>query len=87
METVLQAESTLNKMIVAGDNVRLNDLYYELGLPSVKVGDMFGWQLYNGSSVDIHMTYDTEEINGEVKVICVLDYQVELDDRNFTGAF
>ena len=87
VETVLQAESTLNKMVVAGDNICLNDLYYELGLPNVKMGNMFGWQLYNGSSVDIHMTYDTQEINGEQKVICVLDYQVELDDRNFTGAF
>ena len=77
VETVLQAESTLNN----------NDLYYELNLPNVKVGDIFGWQLYNGNSVDIHMTYDTQEINGEQKVICVLDYQVELDDRNFTGAF
>ena len=56
-------------------------------VPNVKFGDMFGWQLYNGQSLDIKMTYDAQEINGEQKVICILDYPVKLDDRNFMGAF
>ena len=42
VEEIRTAESTLNKSLVSGDSVTLNELYYELGLSSVKFGDAFG---------------------------------------------
>ena len=89
VEAIRTAESALNKALVNGDSITLNDLWYELGLTGKrKHGDMFGWQLYRGygsTCVDIDLTFDAREVNGEQKVVCILDYHPVLDDRNFSG--
>ena len=91
VEAIRTAESTLNKALVSGDTVTLNELYYELGLGEVKFGEAFGWNTYTegrgyGKCLDIDLTFDAREINGERKVVCILDYHPVLDDRNFSGA-
>lgn len=91
VEAIRTAESTLNKALVSGDSVTLNELYYELGLGGVKFGNAFGWSTYAGGRgygrcLDIDLTFDAREINGEQKVVCILDYHPTLDDRNFSGA-
>ena len=87
VEAIRTAESTLNKALVSGDGVTLNELYYELGLPEIKMGEAFGRQLYSDREhcVDIRLTFDAQEINGELKVVCILDYDAPLNDRNFCG--
>lgn len=91
VEAIRTAESVLNKRLVSGDGVTLNELYFELGLEGIKLGNMFGWNVYAGDGygqsgcVDIDLTFDAQEVNGEQKVVCILDYKPVLDDRNFCG--
>ena len=87
VEAIRTAESTLNKALVSGDGVTLNEFYYELGLSNVKFGDAFGWNTYHGSCrcLDIDLTFEAREVDGEQKVVCIMDYTPELDDRNFSG--
>ena len=87
VEAIRTAESTLNKALVSGDSVTLNELYYELGLKSVKFGDAFGWNTYHGSGrcLDIDLTFEAREVNGVRKIVGIMCYTPELDDRNFSG--
>lgn len=87
VEAIRTAESVLNKALVCGDSQMLNDLYYELGLPGTKFGNAFGWSMYSGvaNCIDIALTFEAREVEGEQKVVCILDYNAALDDRNFCG--
>ena len=86
-ETIRQVESRLNKKIVCGEFVHLNDLYHELGLENVKFGDAFGWEAYHSGNrtyyLDIRLTYDEKMVGNERKVACIMDYNVDMDADNF----
>ena len=86
-EAIHAAESKLNKALIGGEFVQINDLYYELGLMPLKYGDRFGWEAYGSgvAPVDIKLTYEAQEFNGKQEAVCILDYHVTLDDRNFCG--
>ena len=89
VEAIRTAESKMNKRLANGDYATVNELYIWLDLPCIKLGDHFGWNVNDwnlnstiaaGKTVDINLTYEAREINGEQKVVCVLDYDTELDD-------
>lgn len=43
IEKIRRVENTINKKLLEDDWVSLNQLYYELGLESTKLGDEMGW--------------------------------------------
>ena len=85
--TIRRAESILNKSVLCGEFVQLNDLYYELGLKGIKMGDAFGWRAFVNHSrtpyIDIRLTPDAQEINGEMRVVYIMSYNVDIDAENF----
>ena len=53
LETIRQKINDLNERLIQGDFVSLNDLYYELGLPEVKLGEDMGWHNYHGETIEV----------------------------------
>ena len=47
-ESIRCAENNINRNLIDDIYVSLNDLYYELGLESTKIGDDLGWNLDQG---------------------------------------
>jgi len=48
MNSIKQAENAFNKRMLEEMTMSLNDYYYELGLDSVSLGDIIGWDLEDG---------------------------------------
>ena len=76
MEAIREAESTLNKAILNGEYMSLNDLYYELGLDNIKMGSSFGWDCQTGP-VDIKVTIADGFVNDSTdrQMMYILDYE------------
>lgn len=55
-ETIRRAVNDLNKDLLTDMFVSLNDLYYELHIPKIALGDDMGWYVENGL---ITIEYDT----------------------------
>lgn len=71
IETIKQKINILNERLVTGDRVSLNELYYELNLENVNMGDFMGWHIDHGL---IDMKFDAMLYEGQP--IIVLDYTV-----------
>ena len=84
-EAIHRAEAAILKKLFSGEWVDLNELYYELRLDETKYGDKFGWanKAINSKPINIRLTYVAREINGENKVVCVMDYSDSLEDDYF----
>lgn len=75
LESIRRSVNDLNEMMLTGDFISLNDFYYEIGLPQVKMGDNLGWHSYDGGGmIDVIYTARIAE-NGEPCI--VLGYEVE----------
>lgn len=48
MDKIKKAENKLNKDLIDDMYVALNDLYFELGLDSISIGDDLGWNVDDG---------------------------------------
>ena len=48
MNTIEKAENAFNKRMLEEMTMSLNDYYYELGLDSVSIGDVIGWDIDDG---------------------------------------
>lgn len=48
METIKRAITKINRVIVTDMYASLNDFYAEIDIPSVKIGDMIGWNIDDG---------------------------------------
>lgn len=72
-ETIRGVINKLNKNLLSDDFVPVNDLYYELGLSSVKMGDDIGWHVNDGL-VDISFS---GALDAKGVPCLVLDYSVE----------
>ena len=48
IEKLRKIENQLNKRLRNEDYISLNDFYYEIGLPSIKMGDGLGWCVDRG---------------------------------------
>ena len=51
VEQVIEAEYHLNRMLACQGCVRLNEFYTFLGLPSISIGDVLGWSVYNDCDI------------------------------------
>lgn len=45
IEYLRKAENLVNRRLIEGSVVTLNDLYYEMGLDEIRLGDSLGWDL------------------------------------------
>lgn len=75
-EKVQNAFITINKRILRERYASVNDLYYELELPPITMGDRMGWHIdYDDDILDVNMIDSTITTYGEP---CgVLDYSIE----------
>lgn len=48
IESIKQTENKINKYLLRDGSVSLNQIYYELGLEGVKIGEDLGWNVDNG---------------------------------------
>lgn len=48
IEKIKDAEISLNRRLMDEMYISLNEFYYELGLPAVKLGDDLGWNIEDG---------------------------------------
>ena len=62
----------LNHRLLTEMYISLNDLYYELGLDTVKLGDELGWNVDKGL-IDVH--FSSQLANGE-RPSLVLDFKI-----------
>lgn len=75
IEHIRRCVNNVNRDFMNGMNswVSLNDLYYELSLPSIKLGEFMGWNLEKGL---IDVSYSSQ-LTEEGRPCLVLDYKVE----------
>lgn len=73
IEKVRKAENAINKQLLKDGFICLNDLFYELGLPSTKLGDELGWNNYD----DALMIFNFSSQLSENGIPClVIDYEI-----------
>lgn len=53
MESIKKAVNEVNYQMLANQYASLNDLYAELGIPRIEVGDMVGWNISKDGMVEI----------------------------------
>ena len=89
VESIRTAENEMNRAAACGEFVSLNTFYDTLGLDSIKFGDDFGWGgILNGNDckvpcLDISITYEAREIDGEQTAVGILDYKTDVDMDSF----
>ena len=81
IDKIKKAENLLNRNMRDEMYVSLNDFYYEIGLPSIKLGDDIGWNIDNGY-IDLHFSSQLAEDGRPCLVIDYL-YGPRYDYRNF----
>lgn len=67
-----KAENVLNRKLIQENYLSLNEFYYEIGLPCVKLGNELGWNIHDGE-IDLTFSAALTE-NGEPCL--VMDYCV-----------
>ena len=72
VDTIKKAINTINRRLTYENYVSLNELYSEIGLDSVKNGDLIGWNLDQGL---IEPTFDTCLAENDEPCV-VIDYYV-----------
>lgn len=74
-------QNELNRRMMDEIYITLNELYYELNLPSTKIGDELGWNLNRGL---IELSFGTQ-LSDDDKPCIVLDYRVapKYDFKNY----
>lgn len=80
IDTVRNAIASLNERLYCEMFVSLNEFYYEIGLPEIKVGDDIGFNVDNGMiriPLDNWMDY-----NGHPCLVLEYDYGVRFDWRS-----
>lgn len=74
-DTLRRAENSLNRMLINDVYVSLNEFYYEIGLPSTKIGDDLGWNLYDGGNGMIEL-YFSSHLTADDTPCLVIDYNI-----------
>lgn len=69
VEKIRRLENKMNKKLLNDNIVSLNDIYYELGLPYIKVGYDIGWNANNM----VEFAFSSQLKDGEIPVL-VIDY-------------
>lgn len=72
MNAVERAINIVNKRMRSEDYVTVNNLYNEIGLGSIEIGDLLGWSIDRD---DVEITYDSGiEVDGQPYVIVELKH-------------
>lgn len=66
--------NVLNQRLLSEMWMSLNDLYYELNLPTIKIGDDIGWNINNDGLIEVCFS---SQLTEDDKPVLVLDYDVE----------
>lgn len=66
--------NTLNQRLLSEMWIPLNDLYYELNLPSIKIGKDIGWNINHDGLIELN--FSSGLTDDDIPVL-VLDYMVE----------
>ncbi|MCM1363440.1 MAG: DUF6353 family protein [Ruminococcus sp.] len=73
IDKIKKAENQLNRRMISEMYISLNDLYYELGIPPICVGEYIGWNI-NSGYLDL---YFTSQLTPEHEPCLVINYNVE----------
>lgn len=68
IDTIKKAENNLNRRMRDEMFISLNDFYYEIGLPAIKIGDDIGWNIDEGY-LDLRFSSQLSENDEPVFVI------------------
>lgn len=71
-ENIRQAVNYLNTIMLDGSSVSLNDFYDEIGLESIKLGEMLGWNIGKGM-IDVDFS---SQLDAAGNPCLVIDYQL-----------
>ena len=66
--------NVLNQRLLSEMYIPLNDLYYELHLPNIKIGEDIGWNINQDGLIDL--AFSSQLTENDIPVL-VLDYTVE----------
>jgi len=72
IEKLRKAENILNRRLMDEMYISLNEFYYDIGLPAVKLGDSLGWNINDGM-VDLDFR---SQLADDGTPCLVLDYRV-----------
>lgn len=72
IDKIKKAENELNKRLLAGVYIPLNDFYYEVGLREARVGDDLGWNIHDGL---ISLSFSSQLADDGTPCL-VIDYSV-----------
>ncbi|QPL14695.1 membrane protein [Gordonia phage Schwartz33] len=61
MENLKQAQNELNFQIINENYASLNDLYDQIGLPLIEIGDEFGWSADNKVELRFSTVFSTDQ--------------------------
>ena len=66
--------NVLNQRLLSEMWIPLNDLYYELDMPRIKLGDDLGWNISDDGLIELDFS---SQLSEDEKPVLVLDYCVE----------
>lgn len=69
LSKIQYAESKLNKMLACEYRITVNELYDELDLDRIDIGEEYGWDLEHGDQIDIEIDAVMDEQYGPVMLI------------------
>uniref|UniRef100_A0AAU8GSJ2 Lysin B n=1 Tax=Gordonia phage Petito TaxID=3158876 RepID=A0AAU8GSJ2_9CAUD len=61
MENIKQAQNELNFQIINENYASLNDFYDQLGMPTIEIGDEFGWSCDNKVDIRFSTVFSTDQ--------------------------
>lgn len=77
IDKIKKVENQLNKSLLEDDFVAVNDFYYELNLPNMKVGNSIGWHV-DGGLIELRLSSQLTEKNEPCVVIDWVDTPIFL---------
>ena len=82
IDKIKKAENDLNRRMRDEMYISLNEFYYEIGLPSIKIGDDIGWNIDREGYIDLCFS---SQLNDNDEPVFVIDYGCgpRYDYRNF----
>ena len=82
IDKLKKAENELNRQMRDEMYISLNEFYYEIGLPSIKIGDDIGWNIDREGYIDLCFS---SQLNDNDEPVFVIDYGCgpRYDYRNF----
>lgn len=71
IDKIKKAENELNRKMRDEMYISLNEFYYEIGLPSIKIGDDIGWNIDREGYIDLRFS---SQLNDNDEPVFVIDY-------------